>query len=303
MSEQAETEVSCGKEDREASWYPLRKWWQSSRLFNQDVGLPPFLEPGDPRWMDVDRLQRSLAAWFWPGYMPAPLFVPYISESTPHPNQRISKWRVSMDVAHFSPTEIFLCVRDGFLEVGGKHEEKPDEHGFIARCFTRKYRLPAEVDATKIVSKLSVDGILTVEAPVPETSVPAAIPIPIKVEIEGAEESQLEVSGDQAQPGSATVGIEQEEESRETPARESLPSVPADEESTESLQKPSEHHETQGSEEGSSTSIQPEPVVDGVIQEQREGAEELTQREEQELGRAALSQTPEAADIKQEHIE
>jgi len=119
MSDQAKTEMSCVKEDRDASWYPLRKWWQSSRLFNQDVGLPPFLEPGDPRWMDVDRLQRSLAAWFWPGYIPAPLFVPYISESTLHPNQRISKWRVSMDVAHFSPAEIFLCVRDGFLEVGG----------------------------------------------------------------------------------------------------------------------------------------------------------------------------------------
>lgn len=43
------------------------------------------------------------------------------------------------------------------------------------------FRLPAEIDATKIVSTLSVDGILSVEAPVPETSVPAAIIIPIKV--------------------------------------------------------------------------------------------------------------------------
>lgn len=43
------------------------------------------------------------------------------------------------------------------------------------------FRLPAEIDATKIETTLSVDGILTVEAPVPETSVPAAIIIPIKV--------------------------------------------------------------------------------------------------------------------------
>ncbi|XP_062273896.1 heat shock protein beta-1 [Scomber scombrus] len=180
MSEQAKTELSCGEYSRDAPWYPLRKWWQSSRLFNQDVGLPPFMEPGDPRWMDMDRLQRSLA-----GYIPTPLFVPYISGSMPHASQEISKeeykWRVSLDVAHFSPSEILLSVKDGFLEVGGKHEERPDEHGFIARCFTRKYRLPAEIDATKIVSTLSVDGILTVEAPVPEISVPAAIIIPIKV--------------------------------------------------------------------------------------------------------------------------
>uniref|UniRef100_A0A3Q0R091 SHSP domain-containing protein n=1 Tax=Amphilophus citrinellus TaxID=61819 RepID=A0A3Q0R091_AMPCI len=162
---------------RGAPWYPLRKWWHLSQLFSQDAGL----ESGDACWMDVDWLQRSS----WPGYIPAPLFVPYISGSTHHPSQKISKWRVIMDVAHFSPSEISLSIRDGFLEVRGKHEERPDQHGFIARCFTRKYRLPEEMDATKVTSTLSADGILTVEAPVPETSVPAATPIPIKVVITG----------------------------------------------------------------------------------------------------------------------
>ncbi|XP_035514179.1 heat shock protein 67B1 [Morone saxatilis] len=303
MSEQAKTELSCGGEyERGVPWYPLRKWWQSSRLFNQDVGLPPFLETWDPRWMDVDRLQRSLAACSWPGYIPTPLFVPYISGSMHHPGQKISKehykWRVSLDVAHFSPSEISLHVRDGFLEVGGKHEERPDEHGFIARCFTRKYRLPAEIDATKIESTLSVDGILTVEAPVPETSVPAAIIIPIKVEMEVAgekeekeeapdtepdssrateapdfpsaedkgEETPLEVHDDQAHPGSATAGLqqheerrEQEEETHEKPAGESHPSVLADGEGTESLQDSSKHQETLESQESSDTDMSKQP--------------------------------------------
>uniref|UniRef100_A0A3P9JMU0 SHSP domain-containing protein n=1 Tax=Oryzias latipes TaxID=8090 RepID=A0A3P9JMU0_ORYLA len=93
----------------------------------------------------------------------------------------VNTWGVSMDVAHFSPSEISLGVRDGFLEVRGKHEEKPDQHGFISRCFTRKYRLPAEVGAATIVARLSVDGVLTVEAPVPETAVPATFFIPIQV--------------------------------------------------------------------------------------------------------------------------
>lgn len=119
MSEQTKTESSCGERGGPGLWYPLRKWWQSSRLFSQDVGLPPLLEPGDARWKDVDWLQRSLAACSWPGYIPAPLFVPHISESMHHPGQKISQWRVSMDVAHFSPPEISLRVRDGFLEVGG----------------------------------------------------------------------------------------------------------------------------------------------------------------------------------------
>uniref|UniRef100_A0A8C3A3E5 SHSP domain-containing protein n=1 Tax=Cyclopterus lumpus TaxID=8103 RepID=A0A8C3A3E5_CYCLU len=162
------------------------KWWQSSMLFNQDVGLPPFLEPaGDPGWMHVDRLQGGLAGCSWPRYVPAPLFVPYISGPVRPPGQQTSeeqyKWRVSLEVAHFAPSEISLSVRDGFLEVGGKHEERPDEHGFIARCFTRKYRLPAEIHATTVVSTLSVDGILTVEAPVSRTFVPSAVIIPIHV--------------------------------------------------------------------------------------------------------------------------
>ncbi|KAG7236481.1 hypothetical protein INR49_000855 [Caranx melampygus] len=297
--------MSCGGPS-----YPLRKWWQSSRLFNQDVGLPPFLEPGDPWWMNVDRLQRSLAASAWPGYIPAPLFVPYISGSMHQPGQEISKeqykWRVSLDVAHFSPSEICLSITDGFLEVAGKHEERPDEHGFIARCFTRKYRLPAEIDATKITSSLSVDGILTVEAPVPETSVEIEVPEgqeekeekeeTVETEAEGisapeapeflpaednVEESPLEVHGDEAHPDSATAGLEQHEERREQegeetheqPAGESLPSASADD-ATESLQESSEQHESpesQESQESPETDMskpleQDQPAVDVEVQ-------------------------------------
>ncbi|CAG5925449.1 unnamed protein product [Menidia menidia] len=116
--------------DRGTGRYPLRRWWQPNRLFGPDFGLPPLLEAGG--WSDMDRSQRGLAALFWPGFAPAPMFVPHISESPAPPSQRIS-------------------------------------------------RLPATVDATKMVSTLSVDGILTVEAPVPETSGPAAVLIPVKV--------------------------------------------------------------------------------------------------------------------------
>ncbi|CAJ1069472.1 hypothetical protein L3Q82_023049 [Xyrichtys novacula] len=280
MSSQEKTELSCGQHGTGVPWYPLRKWWQPSRLLGQDVGLPPFLEPRDPRWLDVERLQRSLAACFLPGYISAPMFVPYISSSMHYPEQKMSKelykWRVSLDVAHFSPSEISVSISDGFLEVGGRHEERPDEHGFIARCFIRKYRLPAEINVSKIASTLSVDGILTVEAPVPDTSVPAAVSIPIKVEMEaagdkkekegapdtdpgscsapddpdstyagadGEESPPLEVRGDQAHPGSSAAGLQQHEEkreegeeTREKPAGESHLSEPAHGEGTESFQ-------------------------------------------------------------------
>uniref|UniRef100_A0A8C6MA30 SHSP domain-containing protein n=1 Tax=Nothobranchius furzeri TaxID=105023 RepID=A0A8C6MA30_NOTFU len=137
MTEPARTEKPC----EEHNTAPTQgKWWQFSQILNPDVGLPRVLEPGERRWMEVDWFRRNLAAFSWLGSIPAPLSGPYVSESMLHPGQKISKWRVSMDVAHFHPSEISLSLRDGFLEVAGTHEERPDEHGFIARCFKRKYR-------------------------------------------------------------------------------------------------------------------------------------------------------------------
>ncbi|XP_038149341.1 heat shock protein beta-1 [Cyprinodon tularosa] len=312
MSEQAIKEKPCGELERGDPPYPLRKW-----VYSQDFGMPPFLETGDSAW-----IKRGLAAWSWLGCIPAPLFVPYISEDMLPSSQKITKWRVSMDVSHFFPSEISISIQDGFLEVGGKHEEKPDELGFISRCFTRKYRLPAEVDVTKLVSSLSVGGLLTVEAPLPDTFAPASINIPIKVDNERAgepktkqedqgEESQLEACGDQVQPNSTTTGLKQgEEETREKPAGPSHSSLPEEDKSLESVQKSSERPDIPQSQEGLVTSNlleQKEPVVDGEIQVKAEKAEELTPPEEQELGPSPVSdiQTKglEAANIEQQHSE
>ncbi|XP_013866612.1 heat shock protein beta-1 [Austrofundulus limnaeus] len=260
-----------------------------------DVGLPPVLEPGDPG------LKSRQAACFWPGFLSAPLFVPYVSEPT---QQKVRKWRVNMDLTHFRPADISLRVGGGFLEVRGSHEERPDEHGFITRCFSRKYRLPAEVDVTTLTSTLSVDGILTVEAPVPAASAPAAVIIPVKVETEGeeqeAEDKEEDVLDDQEQPSSTA--------SKQT-AEESHPSAPAEDKNLESLQKPEQHKAPESPEDpGTSTQLEHrEPVTDdGDIQVKEEGAEELTQPEEQDLGSSPPSdvqQELEAADTKQEAAE
>uniref|UniRef100_A0A3Q3IN26 SHSP domain-containing protein n=1 Tax=Monopterus albus TaxID=43700 RepID=A0A3Q3IN26_MONAL len=285
-------------------WFPLRKWWHLS----QDVGLPPFLEPGNPVWMNVNWLQRSLAAFSWPLYIPAPLFVPYICGSMHHPSQKISKeqykWRVNLDVAHFAPAEISLSVRDGFLEIAGKHEERPDEHGFIQRSvFKVLTELKAETDASKISSTLTVDGILTVEASVPEASVPAAIIIPIKVIKTG----RFLVSDIERR--------EQEEETNDKPDRESHP-VSANGEGSESLHDSSVHHEGLKSQESPHTDTSTEPEhkeaavgeeIQQVVGDSGGAAEEISQPEELELGKSppngVLSQVLEDPDIKQEHAE
>ncbi|XP_007422667.1 alpha-crystallin B chain isoform X2 [Python bivittatus] len=88
-----------------------------------------------------------------------------------------NKFSVNLDVKHFSPEELKVKVWGDVIEVQGKHEERQDEQGFIAREFNRKYRIPADVDPLTITSSLSSDGVLTVNGPrklkqVPERSIP-----------------------------------------------------------------------------------------------------------------------------------
>lgn len=102
MTEQVKAQQACGEYSRAISSYPLRKWWQ--------LGL----------WRtDLECLQGSWEAGSQ--YLPAPLSVPHISGSRVIPGQTKEQywWRVSLDVAHFFPSEISLRIRDSFLEVTG----------------------------------------------------------------------------------------------------------------------------------------------------------------------------------------
>ncbi|KFO35478.1 Heat shock protein beta-1 [Fukomys damarensis] len=109
------------------------------------------------------------------------------------------RWRVSLDVNHFAPEELTVKTKDGVVEITGKHEERQDEHGYISRCFTRKYTLPPGVDPTLVVSSLSPEGTLTVEAPIPKVTQSAEITIPVtfeaRAQIGGPETGKSEQSG------------------------------------------------------------------------------------------------------------
>lgn len=76
------------------------------------------------------------------------------------------KFQANIDVQQFKPEEISVKVTDNnTVTIEGKHEEKPDEHGFISRHFVRKYVLPENCDIKHVQSKLSSDGVLTITAP------------------------------------------------------------------------------------------------------------------------------------------
>ncbi|XP_016428311.1 uncharacterized protein LOC107755870 [Sinocyclocheilus rhinocerous] len=193
----------------DVSWNPLSYRWPSV-IFNQHYGLPPLLDPQDLSWMEA--IFRRLGTSSLPGYLRTPVFAPF-TQASGQPMSKLQremsggvleavgemcKWKISLDVNHFAPSEITVKIQDGLLVVAGKHEERQDEHGYIARCFTRKYTLPGGVDAENLQSHLSADGILTVEAPLPNIPLPADVNIPIQVEEtvggkqEDADEPQVE---------------------------------------------------------------------------------------------------------------
>ena len=77
-------------------------------------------------------------------------------------------FQVSMDIQQFNPNEITVKTVDDQIIVEGKHEERPDEHGYISRQFTRRYTLPKGYDPNSVCSTLSSDGVLTIKAPPPQ---------------------------------------------------------------------------------------------------------------------------------------
>lgn len=108
------------------------------------------------------------------GYMRPILTRPYqgLRRTTPSARTGLSviqndrnNFKVNLDVQQFKPDEVSVKVVDGYVVVDGKHEERSDEHGYISRQFTRRYKVPDNVDPAAITSTLSSDGVLSIGAP------------------------------------------------------------------------------------------------------------------------------------------
>ncbi|XP_055951431.1 alpha-crystallin A chain-like [Argiope bruennichi] len=75
------------------------------------------------------------------------------------------KFQIDLNVSQFKPEELEVKIADKYVVIHGKHEEKSDEHGFVAREFTRRYMLPDTCDAETVNCSLSPNGMLTILAP------------------------------------------------------------------------------------------------------------------------------------------
>lgn len=117
---------------RDVNWEPFPNWTEPSRIFAQDFGLPPFLEPGDIDWLDWAK--KRLASFSWPRYTQSPLLPPFTGQQ--HGEQDKEKfrqlvsgvseiqtgqnsWKINLDVNHFTPEEITVSTKDGYLQISG----------------------------------------------------------------------------------------------------------------------------------------------------------------------------------------
>ncbi|CAH0391501.1 unnamed protein product [Bemisia tabaci] len=76
---------------------------------------------------------------------------------------------VNLDVQQFQPEEVSVKVVDGFLVVEAKHEERQDKHGYISRSFTRRYKLPKDINEDAINQLPSGER----QIPITQTNQPA----------------------------------------------------------------------------------------------------------------------------------
>ncbi|KAJ8945296.1 hypothetical protein NQ318_002753 [Aromia moschata] len=140
--------------DAERSFSNLRP----SRIFDQHFGLAldpdALLEPLIfPSWL------RSYAGYLRPWRTEA-------SQAGSTVKYDKNQFEANLDVQQFKPEEISVKLTDdNTISIEGKHEEKQDEHGYISRHFIRRYVLPENIDTSRILSKLSSDGVLTISAP------------------------------------------------------------------------------------------------------------------------------------------
>lgn len=75
-------------------------------------------------------------------------------------------YRIMFFMKHFRMHDIVIkLVGDDTLVIDASHKEYIDEHGFATRSVVRKQKLPDDIVKEKLVSWLTADGVLIIQAP------------------------------------------------------------------------------------------------------------------------------------------
>ncbi|KAJ8710106.1 hypothetical protein PYW07_009472 [Mythimna separata] len=82
------------------------------------------------------------------------------------------KLMLQFDVSSFEPAEIKVKLVNDMLIITAIHEEKTNDTS-VYREYNRQFKMPPGIDPDSLVSSLSRDGVLTVQAPLQRPSSPS----------------------------------------------------------------------------------------------------------------------------------
>jgi HSP20 family molecular chaperone IbpA len=103
-----------------------------------------------------------------------------------------TKFHVPVPVRDFHPDEISVKHIGDKVVVRAEHKEERDGQ-LVHRCMNREFTLPQGVDKDHLVSRLNENGVLVVEAPAPNLTLPEAKDIPVEtMEVEQQQQQQQE---------------------------------------------------------------------------------------------------------------
>ena len=95
------------------------------------------------------------------------------------------KFVVKVDLSGFKPEEIKVQLRGNEMTITGEHTSDADESGFpLSRDYSRRILLPRDVDLDTVTSRLSKEGLLTIEASVNPALLPRERNLEIAKEVD-----------------------------------------------------------------------------------------------------------------------
>ena len=125
------------------------------------------------------------------------------------------KFQVKVDVKSFKSEEVSVRVKDNYIIIEGKHEER-DEDGFVAVHFTHSYIMPEEYDPSTIKSYYSSLGIITITAKRFQPTVNVEAVQPIEVSSNSSQTVDMSVTTEE----SVNETIEEENEDSDGVSKE-----------------------------------------------------------------------------------
>ena len=107
------------------------------------------------------------------------------------------KFRAKLDFSGFKPEEIKIQLRGNELNITGKHLMERDEF-YLSRDYSRRILLPDDVDLGSVTSRLSKEGLLTIEATRDPALLPPEKSVDVTMETDQADEQTEEATSTDA---------------------------------------------------------------------------------------------------------